>query len=65
MVKFMNHSASLPLVVYVAVHTAHAHTTLALFQKIVALTPVRSSLPVKESVMILPDSARTHEALFD
>lgn len=58
-------SASLPFVVYVAVHAAPAHTTLALFQNMVTLTHVKFSLPVNESVMMFPDKARDHDMLFD
>jgi len=64
-VKGIGPSASLPSVTYVAARTAHAPTTLAAFPKIVAVTQVRSSLPVNERVIVLPTKARDHEALSD
>ncbi|MBU0626643.1 hypothetical protein KKH82_04395 [Patescibacteria group bacterium] len=64
-VKGMSQSVSVQSVVYVALQADQAPTTLATFPKIVALTQVRFSLPVNVSVMIFPDNARDHDALFD
>lgn len=65
MVNGIGPSVSVQLVIYMPLHKVPAPMAGTPVPKIVIKTQVKFSLPVNESVMILPDNARTHEALFD
>lgn len=65
MVNGIGPSASVPLVIYVPLHTAPAPIAVTPVPNIVINTHVKLSLPVNESVIVFPDKARDHEALLD
>jgi len=64
MVKFVTHSVSPPMIVYVPVRSIPEPAMFALLLAMLENTHVRSSLPVNESMMVSPNLAY-HELLFE